>query len=63
MMSVLFGMERTETQRRTLLGSVGMEAVHFHLHKDSRNTEGLFEATMKSESVKVPEISALFDDA
>jgi hypothetical protein len=45
MMAVLSGMERTETQWRELLGSVGMEVVKFWKISDER--EGLIEAIQK----------------
>lgn len=50
MMALLSGMERTETQWKVLLGAVGLEVVHFH--KNGKNTEGLIEATLKSEASK-----------
>jgi hypothetical protein len=45
MMSVLSGMERTESQWTDLLGSVGLEVVHFHKTRDT--SEGMIEATLK----------------
>jgi hypothetical protein len=48
MMALLSGMERTETQWKVLLESVGLEIVQFY--KDGKNTEGLVEAILKSDA-------------
>jgi hypothetical protein len=45
MMSVLSGMERTESQWMALLGSVGLEVVHFHKTRDT--AERMIEATLE----------------
>lgn len=46
MMALLSGMERTETQWKALLGSVGLEIIKFWKVEDP-NTEGLIEAVLK----------------
>ena len=46
MMALLSGMERTETQWKELLGSVGLEVVEFW-KVDDPNIEGLIEAVLK----------------
>ena len=44
-LAVLSGIERTQTQWRELLGSVGLEIVHFHTA--GNEVEGLMEAVRK----------------
>lgn len=46
MIAVLSGMERTQTQWKELLGSVGLEIVKFHTI--GKEIEGLIEAVRKT---------------
>lgn len=46
MLAILNGMERTESQWKDLLVSVGLEVVKFWYNEGDRNQEGIIEARL-----------------